>query len=56
MRRARRGEGFVDTMLVVSVAAIAVVVAAYMWMPDFQRGARALVSRVADWVSPGDDH
>lgn len=48
--RQRRGEGVVDHLLVVSVAVVAVVVAAYVWMPDFQRGAKAVVSQVGEWI------
>lgn len=37
----------VDVLLVLTVAFVAVVVAAYVYMPDFQRGLATLVSRAA---------
>ncbi len=44
--RARRGESLLDHLLVLTVAAVAVVAAAYAWMPEFRR-ALATVSREA---------
>ena len=40
--RARRGEGTVDLLLVITLVAVGCIVAAGIWMPDFQRGVRTI--------------
>ena len=48
----RRGRAFVEVMVTVSAVALAVIVAAYVFMPDFQRGVRAVVRDVEErWFS-----
>lgn len=42
----RRGEGVVDHLLVLTVAFLAVVVAAYVWMPDTRRAFGTVVTEV----------
>ena len=36
-RRGRRGDSLVDWLLVASLVAVGVVVAAYVYLPDFER-------------------
>lgn len=43
-RHGRRGEGVVDHLLVLTLAFLAVVVAAYVWMPDVRRSLATVVS------------
>ena len=51
-RRGRSGRAFVEVMVTVTVVALAVIVAAYIFMPDFQRGVRAIARDVEDrWFS-----
>ena len=40
------GGPLVDVLLTVSVVAVAMIVAAYVWMPDFQRGVHALAADI----------
>jgi len=42
-----RSSRLVDVLLVFTVAFVAVVAAAYVYMPDFQRGFATVVSRAA---------
>jgi hypothetical protein len=42
-----RSSRIIDVLLVCTVAFVAVVVAAYVYMPDFQRGLATVVSRGA---------
>jgi len=44
----RRGEGVVDHLLVLTVAFLAVMVAAYVWMPDTRR---AFATAVTDLLN-----
>ena len=43
-RHSRRGEGIVDHLLVLTLAFLAIVVAAYVWMPDFRRAVATVVT------------
>ena len=43
-RNGRRGEGIVDHLLVLTLAFLGVVVAAYVWMPDFRRAVATAVT------------
>lgn len=46
----RQGRAVVEVMLTVTVVAVAVIVAAYIWLPDVQRGVRAIAADVeARW-------
>lgn len=46
----RRGEGAVDLLLVATLVAVGCIVAAGIWMPDFQRGVRAIATDIeARW-------
>lgn len=38
----RRGRASVDVLLSATLVAVALIVAAYLMMPDFQRGVRAI--------------
>ena len=52
VRRGRSGRAFVEVMVTVTVVALAVIVAAYIFMPDFQRGVRAIARDVEErWFS-----
>ena len=44
VRFGRRGEGVVDHLLVLTLAFLAVVVAAYVWMPDFRRAVATVIT------------
>ena len=44
VRHGRRGEGVVDHLLVLTLAFLGIVVAAYVWMPDFRRAVATLVT------------
>ena len=44
VRRRRRGEGVVDHLLVLTLAFLALIVAAYIWMPDFRRAVATVVT------------
>ena len=48
-RRNRRGEGVVDHLLVLTLAFVAVIIAAYVWMPDTRRAFGTAVSEVLDF-------
>ncbi len=43
----RRGESLVDHLLVLTLVVVGMVVAAYIWMPDFQRAVATTVRDVA---------
>jgi hypothetical protein len=47
MAQPPRSSRIVDVLLVLTVAFVAVVVSAYVYMPDFQRGLSTVVSRAA---------
>jgi len=49
-RSRRRGEGVVDHLLVLTLAFLAIVVAAYVWMPDFRRAVATAVTDSLEWV------
>lgn len=44
VRHSRRGEGIVDHLLVLTVAFFAVLVAAWVWMPDTRQAFATLVA------------
>ena len=46
-RRRRRGGAFIEDLLSLSVAAVAVIVAAYVYMPDVQRGVWRIANHIA---------
>ena len=47
-RHTRRGEGVLDHLLVLTLAFLGVIIAAYVWMPDFRRAvATAVTSSLA---------
>ena len=48
MRHLRSGRAFVEVMVTVTAVALAVIVAAYVFMPDFQRGVRAIARDVEE--------
>lgn len=50
VRRRRRGEGFVDHLLVLTLAFLALIVGAYIWMPDFRRAVATLVTGTLETV------
>ena len=43
-RHPRRGEGALDHLLVLTLAFLAMVIGAYIWMPDFRRAVATLVT------------
>lgn len=45
--RSRRGQGLVDWLLIMSVAALATIVAAYYYIPEFQRGLALVATELA---------
>ncbi|MDG1480500.1 MAG: hypothetical protein P8R54_12965 [Myxococcota bacterium] len=49
-RPARRGGTFIEDLLTVTVVAVAVIVASYVYMPDFQRGAHTIAAEMESWV------
>ena len=49
-RHPRRGEGVLDHLLVLTIAFLAIVVAAYIWMPDFRRAVATLVTGTLETV------
>jgi hypothetical protein len=49
-RHGRRGEGIVDHLLVLTLAFLAIVVAAYVWMPDFRRAVATAVTESLEVV------
>jgi hypothetical protein len=42
--RRRRGEGALDHLLVLTLGFLALIIAAYVWMPDFRRAVATLVT------------
>jgi hypothetical protein len=50
IRHLRRGEGVVDHLLVLTLAIVGVVVAAYVWMPDFRRSVATLITESLESV------
>lgn len=44
----RRGMSFVELLLTATVVAVAVLVAAYIFLPDVQRGVRLIAQDVED--------
>jgi hypothetical protein len=49
-RPARRGGTFIEDLLTVTVVAVAVIVASYVYMPDFQRGVHTLAGEIESWL------
>ncbi len=49
-RPARRGGTFVEDLLTVTVVAVAIIVASYVYMPDFQRGAHTVAAEIESWL------
>lgn len=49
-RRRRRGGALVEDFLSLSLVAVAVIVAAYVYMPDFERGVKTLAHEVGERV------
>jgi len=49
-RASSRGR-FVDDLLIASVVCLALVVCAYLYMPDFERGIQSIVKQVASKIS-----
>lgn len=47
IRRDRRGAVVIDWLLVASVAFVALIAAAYIWMPDFHRAVGTLVDELS---------
>ncbi|MFT5680622.1 MAG: hypothetical protein ACI8RZ_001528 [Myxococcota bacterium] len=50
-RPARRGGTFVEDLLTVTVVAVAIIAASYIYMPDFQRGVHTVAREIESWVS-----
>lgn len=48
---ARSGRALVDVLLSASVVAVALIVAAYLFLPDFQRGVRAVAHDLEEYWS-----
>lgn len=46
----RRGQSFLEYLLVITVVTVAVVVAAYFTLPDFQVGLNALAQDASAWM------
>ena len=47
-RGRRRGEGIVDHLLVLTLAFVVAVVAAYVWMPDTRRAMGTVITELLD--------
>jgi hypothetical protein len=47
-RGGRRGEGIVDHLLVLTIAFVVAVVAAYVWMPDTRRALGTVITDTLD--------
>ena len=48
--RHRGGGAFIEELFFLSAAAVAVITAAYVYMPDFQRGIWSLIGQVEIWL------
>lgn len=48
--RHRQGGARIDDLLTLSVVAVAVIVAAYVYMPDFSRGVKTIAHEIGEWV------
>lgn len=46
----RRGGVLVEDLLTLSVVALGLIVAAYIYMPDFKRGIWTIANEIGDWV------
>jgi hypothetical protein len=53
VRRPRRGEGLVDLLLVATLVALGCIVAAGIFLPDFQRGVQAIARDIEARWFPG---
>lgn len=49
-RTSRRGGVLVEDLLTLSVVAFGLIVAAYIYMPDFKRGIWTIANEIGDWV------
>ena len=49
-RALRRGGVLVEDLLTLSVVALGLIVAAYIYMPDFKRGIWTVANEIGDWV------
>lgn len=48
-RRHRRGGTFIEDLLALSVVFFALIIAAYVYMPDFQRGVWTVAHQIGEW-------
>ena len=49
-RTSRRGGALVEDLLTLSVVAFGLIVAAYIYMPDFKRGIWTIANEIGDWA------
>jgi hypothetical protein len=50
LRHRRRGGALVEDMLSLSVVAVGLITAAYVYMPDFERGVKTIAHEVGERV------
>lgn len=49
-RRRRQGGALVEDFLSLSLVAVAVIVAAYVYMPDFERGVKTIAHEIGERI------